>query len=97
LHFIKIACLEGPAGAQERLHLTDAGTVCGLGAGDHSMRLCNPELGTMPPTAIAGMRPALPSGAKAHGAFPIHWGGPFNGEEGEQAWEKGTHWHRRQA
>lgn len=30
-HFIKIACLEGPAGAWERSHLTDAGTACGLG------------------------------------------------------------------
>lgn len=25
MHFIKIACLEGPAGAQERSHLTDIG------------------------------------------------------------------------
>lgn len=46
-------------GAQERSHLTDAGTACGLGARDHSMCLCSLALGTMPLTAMAGMRPSV--------------------------------------
>lgn len=62
MRFIKIACLEGPAGAQERSHLTDIGTACGLGTRNHSTSLCSPVLGTMPLTAIIGMRPAVSGG-----------------------------------
>jgi hypothetical protein len=74
LRFIKIACLEGPAGAQERSHLTDIGTACGLGTRNHSTSLCSPVLGTMPLTAITGMRPAVWGGATQ--SLPsLHWWG----------------------
>lgn len=59
MHFIKIACLVGPAGAQERSYLTDIGTACGLETRNHSTSLCSLVLGTMPLTAIIGRRPAV--------------------------------------
>lgn len=62
MHFIKIACLVGPAGAQERSHLTDIGTACGLGTRNHSTSLCSLILGTMLLRDIIGMSPAVWSG-----------------------------------